>query len=223
MTDPPLVPTPVYGLRTWTVRGERPDERLGGAYRSTAPWPTGGAWLEASCSGAEGHSAPAPQCSCGVHAWHPRPDTARRILARRRQVPGIVEACGEIEVHEDGFRAQRARPYALLLAPGRNAALTHRLGEAYQVPVVEAAGPDEVLRWCREHGLGLGAPVVADLLGADELEAQRRARKARVRTGALRVAAAFVLAALLVVLGLLATDPPGDRTLSGRAGDVRTR
>jgi hypothetical protein len=223
MRDTPIVPTPVYGLRTWTVRGKRPDERLAGAYRDAGPWPTGGAWLEASCSGAEGHSAPAPQCSCGVHAWHPRRRAARRILAGRREVPGIVEASGAIEVHEDGFRAQRARPYALLLAPGRNAALAHRLGEAYQVPVVEAAGPDDVLGWCREHGLGLGEPVVADLLGADELEAQRRARKAKARATVLRIAVAAVVASLLLVLGLVATDPPGDRELNGRAGEVRTR
>jgi hypothetical protein len=221
--DTPLVPTPVYGLRTWTVQGERPDERLAGAYRDAAQWPAGGAWLEASCGGPEGHSAPAPQCSCGVHAWHPRRQAARRILAGRREVPGIVEARGAIEVHEDGFRAEQARPYALLLTPGRNAALTHRLGEAYQVPVVEAAGPDEVLGWCREHGLGLNEPVVADLLGADELQAQQRERKAKVRSTALRVTAAVAIAALLVVLGLVATDPPGDRQLSGRAGNVQTR
>jgi hypothetical protein len=223
MSDTPLVPTPVYGLRTWTVRGERPDERLAGAYRDAPPWPAGGAWLEASCSGPEGHAAPAPGCSCGVHAWHPRPRAARRILAGRREVPGIVEARGTIEVHADGFRAERARPYALLLSPGRNAALVQRLGQAYDVPVIEAASPDDVLGWCEEHGLGLGPRVVGDLLGPDELEAQRRARKAKVRGNVLRVTAAVVVAALLVVLGLVATDDPGDRKLSGRAGDVRTR
>jgi hypothetical protein len=222
MTDP-LVPAPVYGLRTWTVRGESPDERLAGAYRDAVPWPAGGAWIEASCSGPEGHSAPAPRCSCGVHAWHPRRQAARRILAGRREVPGIVEARGAIEVHEDGFRAEHARPYALFLAPGRNAALAHRLGEAYQVPVVDAADPDDVLGWCREHGLGLGERVVADLLGTEELEARRRARKVKVRSNALRVAAAVLIAALLLVIGLIATDPPGDRSLSGRAGEVRTR
>lgn len=221
MRDTPLVPTPVYGLRTWTVKGERPDERLAGAYRDSSPWPPGGPWFEASCG--EGHGAPAPQCSCGVHAWHPRSRAARRILAARREVPGIVEASGAIEVHEDGFRAERARPYALLLAPGRNAALVHRLGEAYHVPVVEAAAPDAVLSWCREHGLGLGEPVVAELLGTDELEAQRRARQAKVRGNVLRVTVAVMVAALLVVLGVVATDPPGDRTLNGRAGEVRPR
>jgi hypothetical protein len=219
VTGAPLVATPVYGLRTWTIGGERPEERLAGPHRDT-PWPVGGAWLEASC--ATGHSAPAPGCDCGIHAWHPRPRAARRILAARREIPGIVEARGAIEVHEDGFRAQRARPYALLLAPGRNAALAHRLGDVYGVPVVEVADADAVLDWCSEHQLGLAPPLIADLLG-DELDARRRARRKRVRKNALRLAAAIVIAALLVVLGVIATDPPGDRTLSGRAGEVRTR
>jgi hypothetical protein len=222
VSDAPLVATPVYGLRTWTVSGERPDERLAGSYRD-APWPAGGAWLEASCPSAEGHSAPAPGCGCGVHAWHPRPRAARRILAGRREIPGIVEASGAIEVHEDGFRAEWARPYALLLAPGRNAALIHRLGAAYHVPIVDVGGADAVLAWCRAHGLGLSAPVVAELLGPDELDARRRTRRARVRANAFRLAAAVVIAALLVVLGLVATDSPGERVLSGRAGEVRTR
>jgi hypothetical protein len=222
MSDTPLVPTPVYGLRSWTVSGERPGERLAGPHRD-APWPAGGAWLEASCPSAEGHSAPAPGCGCGVHAWHPRPRAARRILAGRREVPGIVEARGAIEVHEDGFRAERARPYALLLAPGRNARLVHRLGEAYHVPVVEAGEAGAVLGWCREHGLGLSAPVVAELLGPNELEARRRARQSHTRANLLRLAAAIVVAALLVVLGLVVTDPPGERTLNGRSGEIPSR
>jgi hypothetical protein len=221
-SDAPLVATPVYGLRTWTVSGERPDERLAGAYRD-APWPAGGAWLEASCPSAEGHSAPAPRCDCGIHAWHPRPRAARRILAGRREIPGIVEASGAIEVHEDGFRAERARPYALLLAPGRNAALARRLGEAYHVPIVEVRREDDVLGWCRERGLGLSAPVVAELLGPTALDERRRARHAKVRANAFRLAAAVVVAALLVVVGLVATHPPGDRPLNGRAGEVHTR
>jgi hypothetical protein len=158
-----------------------------------------------------------------VHAWHPRLRAARRILAGRREVPGIVEAHGAIEVHEDGSRAERARPYALLLAPGSNAGLVHRLGAAYHVPVVEADGADAVLGWCRDHGLGLSAPVVAELLGPGEVEARRRARHAEVRDAALRLAAALVVAALLVVVGLLVTNDPGERVLHGRTGEIHTR
>jgi hypothetical protein len=216
-----LLATPVYGLRTWTVTGAPGQERLAAPHRGE-PWPVAGAWLQASCLG-EGHAAPAPGCDCGIHAWHPRPRGARRILATRREVPGVVEASGAIEVHEEGFRAERARPYALLLAPGRNAGLAHRLADTYDVPVVAAGGPEEVLRWCSERGLGLAAPVVAELLGVDELDAQRRARRAAGRANLLRLAAAIVIAVLLVVVGLIATDDPGDRTLSGRTGEVNQR
>jgi hypothetical protein len=222
VTDTPLVATPVYGLRTWVVRGEPGHERLSGPQRGE-PWPPGGAWLEASCPSGDAHAAPAAGCFCGVHAWHPRPRAARRILASRRELPGVVEARGAIEVHADGFRAERARPYALFLAPGRNSGLAHRLGEAYEVPVVEADGADAVLRWCSEHGLGLAPPVVAELLGPDAVEAQRRAQRAEARGRALRFAAALAVAALLLAIGLIVTDDPGDRTLSGRAGEVRTR
>jgi hypothetical protein len=80
-----------------------------------------------------------------------------------------------------------------------------------------------VLRWCSERGLGLAAPVAAELLGVDELDAQRRARRAAGRANLLRLAAAIVIAVLLVVVGLIATDDPGDRTLSGRTGEVNQR
>jgi hypothetical protein len=222
MSATPLVATPVYGLRTWAVTGEPGDERLAGPQRGE-PWPTAGAWLEASCPATDAHTAPATGCECGVHAWHPRSRAVRRIFASRRELPGVIQAAGAIEVHEEGFRAERARPYALFLAPGRNAGLAHRLATAYDVPVVEVEGPDDLLRWCGEHGLGLSPPIVAELLGVDELDAQRRARHAQVQANVLRVAAAIVVTALLVVLGLLATDSPGDRTLNGRAGEVRTR
>jgi hypothetical protein len=220
MSGAALVAAPLYGLRTWTVSGERGRERLAGPYRR-APWPVDGAWLRASCDGP--HDPPAAGCSCGVHAWHPRAQAARRILAARREVPGVVEARGAIEIHADGFRAEEARPHALILAPGRNAALVHRLARAYEARVVEAGDAEAVLAWCAAHGLGLAEPVVAELLGPEQLAAARRARRARRRADALRVAAAVAAAALLVALGLLVADPPGDRVLSGRAGEVRTR
>ena len=221
MSADSLIATPVYGLRTWTVTGEPGNERLAGPHRGE-PWPTGGAWLEAVCP-REGHDSPAPGCDCGIHAWHPRRRTARKIFAGRRELPGVVEASGAIEVHEDGFRAERARPYALVLPPGRNAGLAHRLAETYDVPVVEVRSPDDVLRWCSERGLGLAPAVVAELLGADELAAQHRARRSAERANVLRIVAAVLIAAVLVTVGLLVTDDPGDRTISGRTGEVHQR
>lgn len=221
MEGAPLVPTPLYGLRAWNVVGERGAERLAGPQQG-ATWPPGGQWLEAVCSRTPEHEAPVRGCGCGLHAWHPTRRFARRILSGRREVPGIVEARGVIEVHEDGFRAERARPFALVLAPGRNERLVSRLADAYDVRVVEADGADDVLAFCREHELGLDEAVVAELLGP-EGEERRRATRRKTRADALRVGAAIAAAALLVALGLqVATDPPGDRVLQGRTGEIHT-
>jgi hypothetical protein len=220
VSDAPLVPTSVYGLRTWTVVGDAGNERLGGPQQD-ATWPPAGAWLEATCARTPEHAAPVRGCGCGIHAWHPARRSARRIFAGRREIPGVVEARGAIEVHDDGFRAERARPYALALAPGRNAELMRRLAAAYGVQVVDVGGPDDLLAWCRSHGLGLDESVVATLLGPAEVAERRRARRRKARADALRVGAAIVVAALLVLLGLqVAVDPPGDRVLHGRTGEI---
>jgi hypothetical protein len=222
VSETPLVPTPIYGLRTWTVVAGSGAERLAGPQQH-ATWPAGGAWLEATCTQSSGHQPPTHGCGCGLHAWHPSRRSARRVLASRREIPGIVEARGAIELHDEGFRAQRARPYALVLAPGRNACLARRLAEAYGAQVVEADGADALLAFCRAHGLGFDQSIVAQLLGPEKAEECRRARRQRARADALRFAGAVAVAALLVVAGLLlATDSPGDRVLHGRTGEIHT-
>jgi hypothetical protein len=220
VSDTPLFPEPVYGLRTWTVVGDRGAERLAAPQRGDA-WPPGGVWAEASCARSPEHRAPADGCVCGLHALHPSRRSARLILSGRREIPGIVEARGQIEVHEDGFRAERARPYVLLLLPGRNARLLERLGKAYGAEVVEVNGADAVATLCRERTLGLDESGVAQLLGPATAERYRRARRERMRAAALRLAAVVVLSVLLVVAGLaLLTDPPGERVLNGRTGEI---
>jgi hypothetical protein len=218
VTDAPLVAGSLYGLRYWRVVSDDGGEFLAGPAHGSR-WPTGGEWMHASCP--EGHGAPAASCDCGVHAWHPSRRSARDVMAVRRMVPGVVEAQGPVEVHADGFRAQRGRPHALVAAPGRNAALIARLAERYEATVIEADGPDALLAWCRERGLGMDEQVVDELLGIDDPGERRRAKLRQTRTDVLRVAAAVVISVLLVVLGLtVATDPPGPRTLGGRAGEV---
>lgn len=124
-------------------------------------------------------------------------------------------------MHEDGFRAERARPCVLLLAPGRNARLVHRLAKAYGARVVEVDGAGAVLDFCRARGLGLDESGVVALLGPSTAEKIRRARRGQARADALRLAAAVAVAALLVVAGLqFATDPPGERVLHGRTGEI---
>ena len=194
--------------------GESGSERLGAPQRDVA-WPAGGEWLEASCD--KGHAAPGPDCDCGVHAWHPRSRSARRVLGSRGHVAGVVEATGAIELYEDGFRAERARPYALLDAPWRSPDVNRRLAAAYDAQLIEARRPADLVEWCRARGLGLDEPVVAGLLGDAAIEARRR----RSRRMALRTVAALAVVAVLIAIGLVATDSPGDRPLSGRAGEVQ--
>jgi hypothetical protein len=218
VTDAPLVAGSLFGLRTWRVVADDGGEALVGPLYK-APWPAGGEWLHASC--ANHHRAPDAACDCGLHAWHPRLRSARDVMAVRGTVPGVLEAQGPVEVHEDGFRAQRGRPYALVAMPGRNARLVRRLAARYDAAVVEASRPEELLAYCRERRLGLDEQVVAELLGIGDPRERRRAKLRKSRIDVLRVAAAVVISALLVALGLaVATDPPGERTLHGRTGEV---
>jgi hypothetical protein len=222
MHEAPLVPGSLYGLRTWTVVGAHGDERLAGAQHDVR-WPADGAWLEADCAAGRGHAAPAPDCDCGIHAWHPRRRWARRTLAVRARVAGVVEASGAIEVHEDGFRAQRARPHALVLPPRRDPGLVRRLAAAYRVPVIETGDADAVVQWCRARDLGLDESVVAELIGPDQLDRRRHERARSRRTRALRAAAALAAVSAALAVGLVVTDDPGDRTLYGRTGEVHPR
>jgi hypothetical protein len=220
VTDAPLVAGSLYGLRFWRVIADAGDEFLAGPITG-ACWPTGGEWMRAAC--ATGHDAPAPDCDCGVHAWHPRRESARSVMRVRGMVPGVMEAQGPVEVHEDGFRAERGRPHALVATRGGNRRLIARLAERYGAEVIDADGPDALLAWCRERQLGMDEPVVAELLGIGDLDERRRAKLRQARTDALRVAVAVVVSLLLVALGLVvATDPPGERTLYGRTGEVHT-
>jgi hypothetical protein len=217
VSDTPLFADPLYGLRYWRVTADEGGEALVGPHQH-ALWPPGGQWLHASCP--TGHTAPAPECDCGAHAWHPRRRSVRDVLAPRGTVAGIVEAQGAIEVHEDGIRAARARPHALLVTPGCNKAMIRRLADRYGAALVEVRGPRALLAHCQEHDIGMGEDVVADLLGTGD-PAQRR--RATFRNDALRLVAAVAVAAVLVVLGLQVTaDPPGDRTLFGRTGEIHT-
>jgi hypothetical protein len=219
-SDAPLLAGPLYGLRTWVVVGEPGAERLAGPQSGT-PWPDGGAWLEATCATDPSHAAPEHDCVCGLHAWHPDAHNARRVLAARREVAGVVECDGTIEVHPEGFRAQRGRPHAIVVTPLRNPALAGRLARAYDAEVAEVAGPDALVDWCRERGLGLDAPVVDALLGPDAAAATRREGRRRGR----RLVAglvAWILVAVLLALGaaIALPDPPGPRDVYGRAGHV---
>jgi hypothetical protein len=135
----------------------------------------------------------------------------------------VVEATGAVEVHDEGFRAQRARPHALALLPGRNAGQIRRLARRYGADVVEVRRPDDLLAWCRASGLGLGEQVVDELLGAEAGE-RRRARRRSARSSALRVVAAVLVSIVLLLLGsAYVSHAPGSSEIFGRTGKVESR
>jgi hypothetical protein len=221
--ETPLVAGPLYGLRTWAVVGEPGAERLAGPHRST-PWPGGGGWLRATCTREPAHTAPAHDCVCGIHAFHPDARSARRVLASRRDVAGVVECSGAVELHVEGFRAERGRPHALALTPLRNAGLIGRLAAAYDAEVADVRGASDLLDWCRERRLGLGAPVVAQLLGPVAVAEWRRTRRRGTRTAAVRVAVAALVAAILGALAHAALpDASGPHDVFGRTGKVHVK
>jgi hypothetical protein len=220
MDDAPLIPSPLFGLRTWRVVADKDGDRLTAAHRGT-PWPAGGAWLSAQCGSTPEHDAPAAGCHCGIHAWHPSARAARRVLGARAEVPGIVEAGGTVELHDEGFRASRARPYALIVGPRRNRRAIERLGRRYGVPVVDIASPAALVEWCRERGLGLEPQVVERLLGPERARQARAERRRSRRRGILGVAAYVALAAAVLVAGLLfLSGPPSPEGVYGRTGWV---
>ena len=218
MSAPPLVPSPLFGLRTWSSVGEQGSERLAAPQRGT-PWPTAGEWLTARCGSDAEHHAPEAGCACGIHAWHPGRKSARKVLGMRWEIPGVVELAGAVEVHREGLRAERARPYALFVSPNANAARAERLAAAHRAQVVPVRGADEAAAWCRDRGLGLSPAEVERLLGPEALAEERRTRRHRRRVTGLKLGAVTACVAAAMAGGIVAFDPP-DHRLFGRSGWV---
>jgi len=218
MSEPPLVPGPIYGLRTWGVAGEHGAEYLTGPQLG-APWPASGAMLEAECAVRPPHEVPGTDCECGLHAFHPRRASARRVCGMRGQVPGILEAAGAVEVHPDGFRAARGRPAALVLLRNGNARLLEHLATEYDAELLRLDGPDALLEHCRAHDLGLSEEVVAELVGHEAVRAARRERRRLVK----RFATGWAIFLVVVAGYVIVANPHTQhgKIVHGRAGDFR--
>jgi len=222
VAESPLVAGPLYGVRTWTVVGEPGAERLAGP-ESGARWPDGGAWLEAICPH-EAHRAPQHDCMCGIYGLHPNIHNARDVLASRFVLAGVVECDGAVEVHAEGFRAERGRPHAFALTPLRNPALVGRLAEAYRAEVAEVRGPAELVAWCRERDLGLDTAAVDRLLGPGAAAQSHRERVRRSRRLVAGLLAWLVLSVILALAAVAAMpDPKGPHDVFGRAGRVHIK
>ena len=158
------VAEPLVGFRRWGCRRRglysgifvagrfvaNPALRMVAPRAAPMPWPTDGDRV-AKCFALRGHEAPYRDCNCGWSAYY--------ALAAEPEMPapecvwGAVVAWGRIVECESGFRAQFARPLALLeyrhpddLRQGRRAAVA---AEAYGIPLLER---DELIAYARWHG-----------------------------------------------------------------------
>ncbi|MBK8293715.1 MAG: hypothetical protein IPK93_02670 [Solirubrobacterales bacterium] len=120
--------------------------------------------------------APKHECSCGLYAFHAWPEHFGRSLLgpatlEYPQVFGVVEAWGRTELHNDGFRAEFARPLALLVPcqeiPSIERARLEQLAELYRVRLIEPSQGDSLEEFIGGLGPALDRDLVADLVPAE--------------------------------------------------------
>ena len=110
----------------------------------------------AMCFALRGHDAPHRDCRCGFSAYYALP--AEPDLPAPEAVWGAIVAWGRIVECEIGFRAQHARPIALLdlanpddvAERGRRRAVA---AERYEIPLLAR---DELIAYAGWHGEVVG-------------------------------------------------------------------
>lgn len=127
VTDPLALAEPAIGFRRWRVEGET-LVALGGER-----WPAGD--VRAVCRTGSAHPAPEDGCGCGLYAWHEVPDD----VEPNNYVLGAVVGWGRLLVHEDGFRAEYARPIALALRTPEQRGSRAPIAARYGLPVLDPA------------------------------------------------------------------------------------
>lgn len=164
MTAEPVA-EPLVGFRRWGCRRGAlysgifvagrfvPNPALGmiAPRARPVPWPAG-ADRVAKCFALRGHDAPHRDCTCGFSAYYELPDDPE--MPAPEAIWGAIVAWGRIIECEWGFRAQYARPIALLdrhnpadyMKHGKRAA---RAADAYGVPLLADA---ELVAYAGWHG-----------------------------------------------------------------------
>ena len=140
--DPLVVPGVIHGLRSWTLIRDGASWRLG-SVGAHSLWPSD-RHIDAVCTAGRDHPAPAPGCTCGVHARHPFGEPASEFAEELREhdtswalddyfVHGVIEAWGPLEIHHDGFRAAHGRVAAFFdpYGEGTLGSSLHALARSY--------------------------------------------------------------------------------------------
>ncbi len=168
--EKPLIPGVIHGVRVWHVDEHSLLRGIG--YGGPLAWSPDGEPTSAHCLGGA-HRAPDPECDCGLYAYHPDSLTHEHIRGPHTTLlTGVIEAWGRIELHEDGFRAQYARPVVVFEPAFHLAALDQlanlaAVSRRYGAPIVAMPKAEHAKEWCRQHGYGLSEQTVAELIGAE--------------------------------------------------------
>jgi hypothetical protein len=173
-----LVSERLFGVRSWQLAVDDDGAfRLHGFYEP-ARWKKDGKTTWARCElgiQKDRHKAPDGRCSCGLYALHPwnadhceyihRPASSEALT-----VVGVVEVWGRVQLHMEGFRAQYARPSAIVLIDmdptspyGR---IVQELARDHRAQLLTVADVAELKRICWQRGLGLTRATVVSLLKA---------------------------------------------------------
>lgn len=175
----PLLAGEIQGVRSWQVlRGGASGPAILSSLSNGDYWPPSGL-MQARCAACrEPHTAPAGNCQCGLYAWHPwrvREDLYEGLdllgqEAARPIVTGVIEAWGQVEVHAEGIRAERARVAQLFVGDGATAPhrqLLENLAASYKAQLVELEDVDHFEEYCLALPRALDRHLVWKLLVAD--------------------------------------------------------
>ena len=172
-----LVAERLHGVRSWDLGvDEGGAVRLCGLYQSDS-WQREGRTSWARCRPTDPtrtrHKAPHGACDCGLYALHPWNVQECEYVkpagpGNRLTVVGLIEAWGKVQVHQEGFRAQYARPVALaLIGATRESSygrLVANLAADHSAELLEVASVPALTGLCAERDLGLSEQTVRSLL-----------------------------------------------------------
>jgi hypothetical protein len=164
MNAPDLI-EPVLGYRVWRVR-----DGLLHPWCQHGPWPAGEAQPARCLSTGTTHAAPASGCHCGFHALHSLDAKLGSFSAREYAtsadgrhmgvfgrvqgwvgwVAGAVVAWGRLEVHANSFRAEYAKPVAIIRGP--NQRMCDEVARRYSCALVPIENVEAV---ARRYGRGV--------------------------------------------------------------------
>jgi hypothetical protein len=116
-----------------------------------SPWPTDHD-RHAKCFALGGHAAPHRSCGCGYSAYYELP--SEPDLPAPEATWGAIVAWGRVVECERGFRAEFARPLALLdrghpRDRGEGGQRLERAAAAYRIPLL---APEELVAYAAWHG-----------------------------------------------------------------------